>query len=256
MVAPVVVLGVAMLLPARLQLTLLLVVVAFPVAVAWDAVRTARRHAPVYHRRWYNRWYVYLGLVLVSAFAVQPLAFAWIKAHIAEAFRIPSGGMAPTLEVGDYILTTPLQRTPARGRLAVYRSRGQSFITRVVGVGGDTLAMQHGQLLLNGQTVDEPYAQAAEVDLVPPEFRWQSDHVADSSARDTYKPSLQTWGPLVVPPHHVFVLGDNRGNSADSRYIGFIPNDSVVARPTLIYFSRDADTGEIRWSRIGREAGE
>ncbi len=257
MTAPVLVLSIAIVLPAKLQLTLMLVlIVALPASVAWDAVRTARQHVDAYRRRWYNRWYVYLGVILVSAYAVQPLMFAWIKTHVAEAFRIPSGGMAPTLEIGDYILSTPLQRAPVRGRLAVYRSGGRSFVTRVVGVGGDTLAMQGGLLLLNGRAVDEPYAQAADADPVPPEFHWQRDYVTDPSARDAYRPSLQTWGPLIVPAHHVFVLGDNRGNSADSRYRGFIPDDSVVARPTLIYFSRDVDTGEIRWSRIGRDVGE
>lgn len=255
MAAPVV-LSAAMLLPAGIQLALILaLIVALPVSVAWDSARVARRSGSAYHRRWYNRWYVYLTLVLVSSYAIHPVVFTWVKSHVAEAFRIPSSAMSPTLESGDFILATPFGRSPVRAQLRVYRTGGRSFVKRVVGVGGDTLAMRDGQLLLNGAPVDEPFARAADADPVAPEFGWQGGHVAIRSARSGYQASLQTWGPLVVPPRHVFVLGDNRGSSADSRYIGFIAEDSVVARPTVIYFSRDADTGRIRWDRIGRAAG-
>jgi signal peptidase I len=253
--APPVLLGVAMVLPPKPQLLLVLALVAFPVGIAIDAAAEARRKSLDRHRRPYQKWYVYAAVILLNLYAVTPLVFGWVKRNVSEAFRIPSGGMAPALEIGDQVLATPFKRAPVPGRVRVYRSHGKSFIQRVVALPGDTIAMTGGQLLVNRRPVNEPYAQKAEYDPVAAEFLWQHGHLAPGIEPAMYRPSLQTWGPLLVPIGHVFVLGDNRGNSADSRYIGFIPVDSVVARPTAIYFSRDVESGKVRWSRIGRSAG-
>jgi signal peptidase I len=162
--------------------------------------------------------------------------------------------MAPTLLTGDRILASPIREPIARGQIVIHLWAGKPYIKRVVAVSGDTVAMAGGQLTIDGKEVREPYARREPEDPVVSEFEWQGSHLADSTARKTYQPSLHTWGPLVVPGEHYFVLGDNRNNSADSRYFGFIARDSIIARPTVVYFSSDPVTGTIRWDRIGYSA--
>jgi len=160
--------------------------------------------------------------------------------------------MEPTLLQGDFILAKPLRRAPERGDIVVYRRRGLAFMKRVVGLPADTLSMQNGTLLVNGLSVAEPYASHRhEGSLFDQDFLWQREYVAPGVDRVTYHPTLTFWGPIVVPPRAYFVLGDNRGESADSRYTGFVPADSAIQRPTVIYLSRDRETGHIRWDRIG-----
>jgi signal peptidase I len=203
-------------------------------------------------RRRYNRWWVYLGIVLAVAFLVQPPYMSVIKKTILQAYQIPSTSMEPTLLQGDFILAKPLRRAPERGDIVVYRRRGLVFMKRVVGLPADTLSMQNGTLLVNGLSVAEPYASHRhEGSLFDQDFLWQREYLAPGVDRATYHPTLTFWGPIVVPLRAYFVLGDNRGESADSRYTGFVPADSAIQRPTVIYLSRDRETGHIRWDRIG-----
>jgi len=128
-------------------------------------------------------------------------------------------------------------------------------VKRIVGLPGDTLAMVNGRLRVNGKTVAEPYAwhEDSTVDPASDEFNWQRAHLVDPAARDSahYSPSRNTWGPILVPPGMYFVLGDNRDNSLDSRYWGFLPAQDILGEARRVYFSKDS-TGHIRWSRLGR----
>ena len=160
--------------------------------------------------------------------------------------------MAPTLVIGDMIFTRKLRGSISRGQVVVHRFGGKPYIKRVVAGPGDTVAMRGGQLIVNSRAVDEPYAERDTVDPVYSEFGWQAAHVDSGATGGAYKPSLHTWGPLVVPPDNYFVLGDSRNNSADSRFFGFVPRDSITATPTIVYFSSDPETGAVRWSRIGK----
>jgi signal peptidase I len=220
--------------------------------IAWSAARTARNAGVDFVPRRYNRWWVYLGIVLAVALLVQPPYLSVIKKTILQAYQIPSTSMEPTLLQGDFILAKPLRRAPERGDIVVYRRRGLVFMKRVVGLPADTLSMQNGTLLVNGLSVAEPYASHRhEGSLFDQDFLWQREYLAPGVDRATYHPTLTFWGPVVVPLRAYFVLGDNRGESADSRYTGFVPADSAIQRPTVIYLSRDRETGHIRWDRIG-----
>ena len=126
---------------------------------------------------------------------------------------------------------------------------------------GDTLAMRDGILIRNGVALAEPYVSHSdpEADPVWEEFRWQSNFlVKTAGAAVAYHPSRNNWGPLVVPEAHYFVLGDNRDNSLDSRYWGFVPDSLLRGRPEVVYFSFAPDsTGDfawlnhVRWTRLG-----
>lgn len=206
--------------------------------------------------------------------------FLIVRTFLVEAFQIPSGSMERTLLAGDFLFVNkavygaqipgtaarlPAFGTPARGDVIVFsypRDPVLNYVKRVIGMPGDTVAMKTGRVLVNGHPLFEPYAQRTdpEHDALDPQFAWQRQYLADQSAeaRRRYRPTRDTWGPLVVPPDRYFVLGDNRDNSADSRYWGFVERSAVKGRPLVVYFSYDRDTGDplswltdIRWSRLG-----
>jgi signal peptidase I len=214
-----------------------------------------------------------------QSFLIAIVLVVVIRTFLIENFRIPSGSMERTLLIGDFLLVNklaygaevpftgqhlpPLER-PRRRDIVVFRyplDLRTHFIKRVVGVPGDTLAMHDGALVVNGVLQAEPYAIHNDVggDPAEDEFRWQLPyevHGAAASVED--HPSRNNWGPLVVPQKSYFVLGDNRDNSSDSRYWGFVPERLLEGRPIVVSFSYVLDSAatlpfltRVRWHRIG-----
>lgn len=219
--------------PLRIVLILLLILV-MAAAAPVDSARAALR-VPAGARRVYQRWYVLAAVWLVATIVGPDWFFGFIRRNVAEAFKIPTGAMAPTLEIGDFILVRHRVPNPIeRGTVVVYSpdKPGTHHVHRVVGVPGDTLEMRDWRLYRNGAPADEPYPHTEEG--------------APDSA-----PTTGTWGPLVVPRDSLFLLGDNRAHSFDSRFRGFVPRGSVVGVPAWIYYSRDPETGQVRLDRIG-----
>ena len=228
---------------------------------AADAARTARRAPLPSVLRRYNHAIVYLGICAVVAVGVVPWHML-LGDTVAEMRRVPNNTMAPALVAGDRVYTVPrrggdIRRGDIRrGDIVVYRKWGTGYIKRVVGVGGDTLAMRNGVLSVDQRPVSEPYAvHAGEGESADRRFGWQRPLVPDS-LRGAYVPTVATWGPILVPPGEYFLLGDNRGESIDSRYTGFVPDSEIVARPVVVFFSRDPVTGRMQWERIGARVGD
>jgi signal peptidase I len=172
----------------------------------------------------------------------------FIRTFFVQAFKIPSGSMLPTLQIGDHLLVNKLLyglRVPVYGtRLFSYfhperedivvfvypEDREKDFIKRVVGIPGDRIEIRQKKLYRNGEPVDEPYARYTE----PP----------GAAPRDNF-------GPVTVPEGHVFVMGDNRDHSFDSRYWGFVPYEDIKGKAFMIYWSWDGEDSWVRWSRLG-----
>jgi signal peptidase I len=210
---------------------------------------------------------------------VSVVLFGLIRTFLVEAFKIPSGSMENTLQVGDFLLVNklvygaevpfthkrlPRLREPQRGDVIVFEypeDPTKNFVKRLVGVPGDTVEMHDGVLVRNAKPVREQYVEHTEPDMdpSPEDFRWQKNYlVRTANAATGYHPSRNNWGPLVVPKGNYFVLGDNRDNSLDSRYWGFVADSLVKGRPFVIYYSYLPDSVDtfawlthIRWTRLG-----
>lgn len=224
--------------------------------------------------RWLWEW--------TKSIAVAFLLFILVRTFVVEAFQIPTGSMEQTLLVGDFLLVNkmvygaelpgtgvrlPALDPPARGDIVVFspppaarQAANTNYVKRIVGLPGDTLLMVEGVLYRNGSQVAEPYARHTRPyeDPRSPQFDWQRTHLVEGGRRlHEYRPTRDNWGPITVPLDSFFVMGDNRDNSEDSRYWGFVPNTSVKGRPWIIYFSYDRNKitpfpwlTEIRWSRL------
>lgn len=221
-----------------------------------------------------------------KSLGIAAVIWVFLTSYVVEAFRIPSPSMENTLLVGDFLfvekvgfggqfqiprtgvrfLRVPGYAEPARGGIVVFRSVEDStpnlnIVKRLVGISGDTLQMVRDTLIRNGQPLAEPYALHLGAGPAPDEaFRttqmraWQLPHYVGRDPA-TYRPTTHDWGPIVIPPGHYFVMGDNRDASYDGRYWGFLPRDHLVGRPLLIYFSYATDPLRIRWNRIFRRPG-
>jgi len=177
----------------------------------------------------------------------------FIRTFIVQAYKIPSGSMIPTLLVGDYLLVNKLaygirnpikndflyfKKLPERQEIVVFTyplDKKLDFIKRVIGLPGDTIQIINKKVYVNGKPLTEPYVQFTDPEVYPKEI----------SPRDNY-------GPIKVPPNHIFVLGDNRDQSYDSRFWGFVPINCLKGRALIIYFSWDSQNFKIRFDRIGK----
>jgi len=187
-----------------------------------------------------------------EAIIVALVLALFIRTFVVQAFKIPSGSMEPTLEIGDHILVSkfiygtkipftsirllPLEK-PKRGDVIVFiypLDPNKDFIKRVVAVEGDTVRIVNKKLYLNGSEVPDPYAIYQGDSLSSPELQ-KRDNI----------------GPVTVPPGNLFVLGDNRDRSLDSRFWGFVPLTDVRGKAFIIYWSWDSQGMRVRWNRIG-----
>lgn len=213
----------------------------------------------------------------VKSIVIALVLWFFLRALLVEAFRIPSGSMENTLLIGDFLFVNkalygaeipivnrrlPAIREPERGDIVIFESPvepGQNVVKRVVGMPGDTLRMEENVLYVNGVVQEEPYVirSDASADHEDPRMRaWQVRYLVARETRG-YRPTLQNWGPILVPRDSFMVMGDNRDNSYDSRYWGYLGRDRISGRPLLIYYSFDKSgllplpflTG-IRWGRI------
>jgi len=210
----------------------------------------------------------------------------FLRSYVIEAFRIPSGSMENTLLIGDFLfvnkaayggeleipilglrfLRVPGYAEPRRDEVVVFRSVEDStpnldIVKRIIGAPGDTLQMVHDTVVRDGRRLDEPYALHLARGVMPDDaFRLsqirarQLPHYVGPHP-ESYHPTTHDWGPIGVPPDSFFVMGDNRDESYDSRYWGFLPRSHIVGRPLFIYMSVATDPFRIRWNRLFRHPG-
>jgi len=175
-----------------------------------------------------------------------------IRTFIIQAFKIPSGSMIPTLLVGDHILVNKflygtkipfsdkkvlIFKKPERGDIMVFKypeNPSKDFIKRVVAVEGDVIESKNKEIYVNGSRVKEPYTQHT-----------------DSSMRPMGIEPRDNFGPVIVPKNKYFVMGDNRDQSYDSRYWGYVDSKGIRGKALILYWSWDAEKSWVRFGRIG-----
>ncbi|MGH7772524.1 MAG: signal peptidase I [Candidatus Binatia bacterium] len=191
-----------------------------------------------------------IGMALILAL--------FIRTFIVQAFKIPSGSMIPTLQIGDHILVNKLTygvripefpwleyrgkyivdfKKPQRGDVVVFifpEDRSKDFIKRVVGVAGDVVEIRGKKIYINNLAWEDPHA-----------------HFEGDDRQGRGFNIIDDYGPTRVPENHIFVMGDNRDKSYDSRFWGFVSLQDVRGKALIIYWSWDGTDRWVRWERIG-----
>jgi signal peptidase I len=191
-----------------------------------DAVRDARK-LKVTPLRPYNRWYVYIAILLIHAFLIIPLQMK-LFTHPSKAFRIPAGSMMPTIEIGDRLIADMRiynKILPARGDIVVFKyppDESILYVKRVIGLPGEKLEMIGRVVYINGHAMKESYTQYIDPGSINEHF-----------------------GPYSVPQDRYFVLGDNRDNSQDSRFWGYVSQSKIIGQARYLYWANNK-------SRIGK----
>ena len=183
-----------------------------------------------------------------ESIVVAVILALFIRTFVVQAFKIPTGSMEPNLLVGDHLLVNKFVFSPVmsptekqllpmrdirRTDVIVFKfpeEPERDFIKRVIGLPGDTVELRSRQVYINGQKLEEPYAHY----MFP---------AGDENGPATFD-VRERYGPVTVPEGHYFMMGDNRDNSQDSRYWGFLPEHYVKGRALMIYWSFDQPAGE------------
>ena len=180
----------------------------------------------------------------------------FVRTWVVQAFKIPTGSMENNLLIGDHLLVnkfifgpTPLAigrhtlpvRSIRRGDVIVFKypdDPNRDFIKRVIGLPGDTIELKSKKVYIDGKPLDEPYVHF----LTPPSA--ENEEITAYDVRENF-------GPVTVPPDHLFVMGDNRDNSEDSRYWGFLPRSYVKGKALVIYWSYEAGREDYEDQGLG-----
>jgi signal peptidase I len=208
----------------------------------------------------------------IAEWAVTILVLLFGTATLAQPFVIPTGSMEDTLLVGDHLLVDKLAYAPAgaiskrllpyqdpkHGDIIVFRypaDVSQTLVKRLIGMPGDRLKIADGVVYRNGIRLNEPYvyhkyAYDPTLDNFPnPCCRPVKEEIAQQAQREMLDRGV-TAGELVVPARMYFAMGDNRDNSSDSRYWGFVPRDNIIGKPFLIYWSYRASTEDLTGASV------
>jgi len=231
----------------RLGLILLsLCVFAFAIFLPIDAFVLARKNRDVPLKR-YQRWWVYV-LLLVVEITANSFTLGSAISRIGESFKTPTRAMSPTIEGGERFFVDkmwPGDGLPQRGDVAVYSSDGPGsplFVFRIVGLPNEIIEIRNERVLIEG-------------------VEWDDENTIIDTRIAAY-PEMMNYGPVTIPPNSVFMMGDNRRLSYDSRFTGPVPISDLHARANMIYWSRERTypdprdssnytLGRIRWERIG-----
>jgi len=188
----------------------------------------------------------------VEAIILAIVIAFFIRTFVIQAYKIPSGSMKPTLQIGDHILVSkfnygiklPFLRTtlipvgaPQRGDIVVFiypEDRSKDFIKRLIGIPGDTIEIRNKKIFINGLPYSDKHGVYVDNFVIPGAVQ----------PRDNF-------GPVTVPEGSLFVMGDNRDESYDSRFWGFVSQKDVLGKALIIYWSWNQEEHWIRWSRIG-----
>jgi len=203
----------------------------------------------------------------VTEWAVTLGVYLFVTTTLVQAYVIPTGSMEGTLRVGDHMLVDRVAysdpgsmgahilpyRELKHGDIVAFlypEDVRQTYVKRVIGLPGDHIRLDHQQVIRNGNRLTEPYTQhiATYPDPYRDNFPLEPEGATSPRGRDMFAQHVRN-GEVIVPPNTLFVLGDNRENSLDSRYWGFVPRSYVVGKPLLVYWSFDAPTADLtEWS--------
>ena len=190
-----------------------------------------------------------------ESFCVAVILALFVRTFVVQAFKIPTGSMENNLLIGDHLIVNKFVYAPTvspiermllpidpirRGDIIVFKypkDPDRDFVKRTIGLPGETVELRRKKIYINGKLLDEPYVRF----LYP---LTDNDTALDFS--DSGK--LVNYGPVVVPPDGYFMMGDNRDNSEDSRWWGFMPRSYVKGKALFIYFSLGEEG--VRWSRL------
>ena len=234
----------------------------FYLAVIIDAYWKARRTAPGYQLKEYNRWYVYILLILLNMGGTIPVALT-VRAHLIEAFIVPAASCYPTIVPGDRIIANKIvynKQEPQPGDMIVFinpENRYIKYIKRIIACAGDTIEIRSGEVYVNDiklerQPIENQYFDNIKIDIEAAPLTGHGFY--ETNGNHTYKIFLadsphdmtsQNLAKMTIPANHCFVLGDNRNISHDSRAFGPIPLATILGRAEFLYCpAKD-------WSRFG-----
>jgi signal peptidase I len=200
----------------------------------------------------------------VTEWAVTIVMYLFATTTLVQAYVVPTGSMEGTIRVGDHMLVDRVAyskpgslgshllpyREVARGDIVCFlypEDIRQTYVKRVIGLPGDRIRLEKQQVFRNGCRLTEPYTQHTGMyaDVYRDNFPVAPEAYTTPRGRDMFEHHVRN-GEVIVPPDMLFVLGDNRENSLDSRYWGFVPRSYVVGKPLLVYWSYDASTTDLQ----------
>lgn len=213
----------------------------------------------------------------IEPFLIAAVIALFIRQFGVEAFKIPSGSMKPTLTIGDHLLVNKFVygpripftdsriftwKEPKRGDIIVFKYPGdetKDYIKRVIGLPGDKVEIKKGVLFINdqpvqvtetGKYIDREQRVGEHYDVKVNVFEEQLGAI-QHAIQYVHDQSAYNFDPILVPKESVFVMGDNRDNSQDSRFWGFVKYNKILGKALIIYWSWDGADRWVRWERIG-----